>query len=94
MKKINNSEELLERIINNNLNDEDKNILTNIFKPKEKKPKIPTEEMKQINNEKRRNKYKEDEEYRLTIIQKAEDYHDRKMAELGIEKSNRKTKDL
>ena len=96
MKKINNSEELLERIINNNLNDEDKNILTNIFKPKEKKPKATgrhrsmssktSGEMKQINNEKRRIKYKEDDEYRKKIIQKAKDYHDRKMAELGIEK--------
>ena len=87
--KINNSEELLERIINNNLNDDDKNILTNIFKPKEKKPKAtykPSGEMKQINNEKRRIKYKEDDEYRKKIIQKAKDYHDRKMAELGIEK--------
>ena len=45
--KINNPEELLERIVNNNLNDDDKNILSSIIKPKEKKPKIPTEELRQ-----------------------------------------------
>ena len=79
------SEGLVERITNNDLNEDDKNILIEIFKPKKYKHN-PSPETVKRQNEWRRNKYHTDEEYRLNRIEQAKEYHNKKYEELGIEK--------
>ena len=79
------SEGLVERITNNDLNEDDKNILIEIFKPKKYKHN-PSPETVKRQNEWRRDKYRTDEEYRLNRIEQAKEYHQKKYEELGIEK--------
>ena len=79
------SEDLVYRITNNDLTEDDKTILIEIFKPKKYKPNPSPETIKK-QNEWRRNKYRTDEEYRLNRIEQAKEYHQKKFEELGIEK--------
>ena len=62
------SEGLVERITNNGLNEDDKNILIEIFKPKKYKHN-PSPETVKRQSEWRRNKYRTDEEYRFNRIE-------------------------
>ena len=64
------SKDLVERVTNNELIEDDKNILVEIFKP-EKYKHIPSPETIKKQNEWRRNKYHTDEEYILNIIGQA-----------------------
>ena len=66
------SEGLVERITNNDLNEDDENILIEIFKPKKYKHN-PSPETVKRQNEWRRNKYRTDEEYRLNRIEQAKE---------------------
>ena len=79
------SEDLVYRIINNDLIEDDRNILIEIFYPK-KYTHNPSPESIKRQNEWRRNKYHTDEEYRLNRIEHAKEYHNKKYEELGIEK--------
>ena len=79
------SEDLVYRITNNDLTEDDKHILIEIFKPKKYKHN-PSPETVKKQNEWRRNKYRTDEEYRLNRIEQAKEYHQKKIEELGIEK--------
>ena len=79
------SEDLVYRITNNGLTEDDKTILIEIFKPKKYKPNPSPETIKK-QNEWRRNKYRTDEEYRLNRIEQAKEYHQKKYEELGVEK--------
>ena len=79
------SEDLVYRITNNDLTEDDKTILIEIFKPKKYKHNPSPETIKK-QNEWRRNKYRTDEEYRLNRIEQAKEYHQKKFEELGIEK--------
>ena len=63
------AEELLERITNNNLNDEDKEQLTNLLKPK-----IPYHKREET-KEKIRLRYRDDEEYRQKTLKQRLDYY-------------------
>ena len=64
------SEDLVERIINNDLIDGDKYILSEVVKPKKYKHN-PSPETPKKQNEWRRNKYRTDEEYILNRIEQA-----------------------
>ena len=79
------SEGLVERIINNGLTEDDKNILIEMFKPKKYKHNPSSETVKK-QSEWRRHKYRTDEEYRFNRIEQAKEYHQTKFEELGIEK--------
>ena len=79
------SEDLVYRITNNDVTEDDKNTLIEIFKPK-KYIHNPSPESIKRQNEWRRNKYHTDEEYRLNRIEQAKEYHQKKYEELGIEK--------
>ena len=79
------SEDLVYRITNNDLTEEDKNILIEIFKPKKCKHNPSPETVKQ-QNKWRRNKYHTYEEYILNRFEQAKEYHNKKFEELGIEK--------
>ena len=72
------SEDLVERIINNDLTEDGKNMLIENFKPKKNKRNPPPETDKE-QNEWRRNKYRTDEEYRLNRIEQAKGYHNKKI---------------
>jgi len=81
------SEDLVNRITNNNLTEDDKNILIEIFTPKKYNNKHkPSPETIKKSNERRRDKYHTDEQYRLNKIEKAKQYHNKKLEELGAEK--------
>ena len=79
------SEDLVERIINNCLTEDDKTILIEICKPKKYKHN-PSPETVKKQSEWRRHKYRTDEEYRLNRIEQAREYHHKKFRESGIEK--------
>ena len=79
------SEVVVERIINNGLTEDDKNILIESFQPKKYKHN-PSPETVKKQSEWRRHKYRTDEEYRLNRIEQAKEYHQKKFEELGIEK--------
>ena len=80
-------EDLVNRITNNNLTEDDKNILIEIFTPKKYNNKHkPSPETIKKSNERRRDKYHTDEQYRLNKIEKAKQYHNKKLEELGAEK--------
>ena len=79
------SEDLVYRITNNDLTEDGKNTLIEIFKPKKYKHNPSPETIKR-QSEWRRNKYHTDEEYRLNRIEQAKEYHQKKYEELGIEK--------
>ena len=78
-------EDLVERTTNNDLIEDDKNILIEIFEPQKYKHNPSLETLKK-QSEWRRNKYHTDEEYRLNRIEQAKEYHQKKFEELGIEK--------
>ena len=81
------SEDLVNRITNNNLTEDDKHILKEIFTPKKYNNKHkPSPETVKKSNERRRDKYHTDEQYRLNKIEKAKQYHNKKLEELGVEK--------
>ena len=80
------SEDLVERNINNGLTEDDKNILTEFFKPKKYKHNPSPETVKKQSGW-RRHKYRTDEEYRLNRIEQAKEYHQKGFEELGIEKT-------
>ena len=63
-------EDLVEIITNSDLTEDDKNILTEAFKPKKYKHN-PSPETVKKQSEWRRNKYHTDEEYRLDRIEQA-----------------------
>ena len=80
------SEDLVERIINNGLTEDDKkDILIEMFKPKKYKHN-PSPETVKKQNEWRRHKYRTDEEYRLNRTEQAKEDHQKEFEELGIEK--------
>ena len=79
------TEDLVGRIINNGLTEDDKNIYVETFKPKKYKHN-PSPETVKKQSEWRRHKYRTDEEYRLNRIEQAKEYHQKKFEELGIEK--------
>ena len=79
------SEDLDYRITINDLTEDDKHILIEIFKPRKYKHN-PSPETVKKQNEWRRNKYRTDEEYRLNRTEQAKEYHQKKIEELGIEK--------
>ena len=64
------SEDLVERTINNDLTEDDKRKVIELFKPKNYKHN-PSPETVKKQNEWRRNKYRTDEEYRLNGIEQA-----------------------
>ena len=78
------AEQLLERISNNNLNDEDKEQLTNLVKPK--LPYHRREETK----EKIRIRYRDDEEYRQKTLKQRLDYYYKTTADKEKLKRGRK----
>ena len=78
------SEDLVHRIINNNLTEDDKNAIIDFFKPKKYKHNPPPESIKR-QSEWRRHKYHTDEEYRPNRTEQAKEYHQQKHEELGIE---------
>ena len=80
------SEDFVNRIVNNNLTEDDKNILKEIFTPKKYNKHKPSPETVKKSNERRRDKYHTDEQYRLNKIEKAKQYHNKKLEELGVEK--------
>ena len=82
------SEDLVERIINNDLTEDDINRLSESFEPKKYKHSPSLETVKK-QNEWRRNKYRTDEEYRLNRIEQAKEHHHKKIEELGIEKETK-----
>ena len=58
-----------------------------IFTPKKYNNKHkPSPETVKKSNERRRDKYHTDEQYRLNKIEKAKQYHNKKLEELGVEK--------
>ena len=67
-------EDLVERTINNGLTEDVTNILIEIFKPKKYKHNPSPETIKK-QGEWRRHKYRTDEEYRLSRIEQAKEYH-------------------
>ena len=79
------SEDLIGRITNNDLTEDGKNIIIEIFKAKQYKHN-PSPETVKKQSEWRRNKYRTDAEYRLNRIEQAKEYHQHKIEELGIEK--------
>ena len=79
------SEDLVYRVTNNDLTEDDKNILIEILTPKKYKHNPSPESIKR-RSKWRRNKYHTDEEYRLNRIEQAKEYHQKKFEELGIEK--------
>ena len=79
------SEDLVYRTTNNDLTEDDKNILIEIFKPQKYKHNPSFETVKKQSGW-RRHKYRTDEEYRLNRIEQAKEYHQNKFEELGIEK--------
>ena len=79
------SENSVERIINNGLTEDDKNMLIEICKPKRYKHN-PSPETVKKQSEWRRHKYRTDEEYILNRIEQAKEYHQKQFEELGIEK--------
>ena len=80
------SNDLVERNTNNNLTEDDKNILMEIFTPKKYTKHKLSEESVKKHNERRRLKYHNDEEYRLNKIEKTKQRYARKFEELGIER--------
>jgi hypothetical protein len=80
--KMRKDNELVNRIINNNLTDNDKVKLSNMFKELSDEEK---DNMKKIRNEKMRERYKTDSEYREQRIQSALKSHKKRREELGIE---------
>ena len=72
------SEDLVEIIINNDLTEDDKHILVDIFKPKKYKHN-PSPGTVKKQSEWRRHGYRTDEEYRLNRIEQAKEYHQKKM---------------
>ena len=78
------SEDLVERNTND-LTEDDKNILIEIFKPRRYKHN-PSPETVKKQSEWRRNKYHTDEEYRINRTEQAKEYHQKEFEELGIEK--------
>ena len=79
------SEDLVERILNNALTEDNKNILIEMFKPRKYKHN-PSPETVKKQSEWRRHKYRTDEEYRLNRTGQAKEYHQKKFEELGVEK--------
>ena len=79
------SEDLVERITNNDLTEDNKHILIEMLKPKQYKHN-PSPETVKKQSEWRRNKYHTDEYYRLNRTEQAKEYHQNKFEELGIEK--------
>ena len=85
------SEELVNRISNNNLTEDDKIKLIEIFTPKKinnnnKTKYVPSPEVMKRANERKKEKYHNDEEYILNNIEKAKQRYARKFEELGIER--------
>ena len=74
------SEDLVERINNNGLTEDDENILIEILKPKKYKHN-PSPETVKKQSEWRRHKYRTDEEHRLNRTEQAKEYHQKKFEE-------------
>ena len=79
------SEDLVERITNNDLTEDDKNKLIEFVEPN-KYIHNPSPETVKQQNEWRKNKYLTDEEYILNRIEQAKENHQKEIEELGIEK--------
>ena len=78
------AEQLLEIITNNNLNDDDKEQLTNLLKPK-----IPYHRREET-KEKIRIRYRDDEEYRQKTLKQRLDYYYKTTADKEKQKRGRK----
>jgi hypothetical protein len=78
------AEQLLERISANNLNDDDKEQLTNLIKPK-----IPYHRREET-KEKIRLRYRDDEEYRQKALKQRLDYYYKITADKEKQKRGRK----
>ena len=84
------SEELVNIISNNSLTEDDKIKLIEIFTPKNiinnKTKYVPSPEVMKRANERKKEKYHNDEQYRLNKIQKTKERYAKRFEELGIER--------